>query len=223
MNDKQMRNDFDQTQSDPEIFGRSRSREEIKAEEKERKHRHREEMKQARKDARAARKAATTDDERRVTVIMLCILAAVVIGCGVLLAVQIAKGTKQEQFARDEENYACFTDEGAQPELSDEGLTAAVNEVYYTKGGYLCVKMTLGNGLDKPQHMSALEVKISNGDTDELIASGYTQDISKNFVVAPQGFENYTFYISPEYVVIKDDPLTILTYSITATGYGDEE
>ena len=212
------------TGEQPEIFGRSRSREEIRAELKAQKAQKREEAKRQLKAERERRRAGQASEQsRRDRWITIGVLGLILVVCGGLLAWQIGSDMKDEKFQKSETNTAEFVDESAQPELSEDGLTATVNRVYYTKGGYLCVQMTLGNGLDKPQHMSSLLVKLSNSDSGAQIASGYTAKISEKYVVPEQGYNTYIFYISPEYVSVTDDPLDSLTYEITCEGYLGEE
>lgn len=207
-----------------EIFGRSRSREEIRAEIKAQKAQERLELKQQLKAERERRRIGGDSKQmRRERWVTVGVLALILVVCGGLLAWQIGSGMKNEQYEKSETVTAEFLDADAQPELSEDGLTATVNRVYYTKGNYLCVQMTLGNGLDQPQHMSSLEVKLSNTASGELIASGYTAKISEKYVVPEQGYNTYTFYISPEYVSIKDDPLDGITYEITCNGYLEDE
>ncbi len=212
------------TNEQPEIFGRSRSREEIRAEIKAQKAQERLELKQQLKAERERRRAGGDSVQaRRDRWVTVGVLGLILVVCGGLLAWQIGSDMKDEQYEKSETNTAEFLDESAQPELSEDGLTATVNRVYYTKGGFLCVQMTLGNGLDKPQHMSSLEVKLSNTESGAQIASGYTAKISDKYVVPEQGYNTYIFYISPEYVSIKDDPLDGITYEITCNGYVEEE
>lgn len=212
------------TGEQPEIFGRSRSREEIRAEIRAQKAQAREEAKRQLKAEREHRRAGQSSDQRRRDRwITIGVLGLIFVVCGGLLAWQIGSDLKDEKFEKSETYTAEFVDESAQPELSEDGLTATVNRVYYTKGGYLCVQLTLGNGLDKPQHMSSLQVQLSNSDSGEQIASGYTAKISEKYVVPEQGYNTYIFYISPEYVSITDDPLESITYEITCEGYLDED
>lgn len=213
-------NDGDQ----PEIFGRSRSREEIQAELKAQKAQEREEAKRQLQAERERRRTGQTSVQtRRDRWITVGVLGLILVVCGGLLAWQIGSDLKDEKFQKSETYTAEFLDESAQPELSTDGLTATVNRVYYTKGGYLCVHLTLGNGLDKPQHLASLQVQLSNSESGAQIASGYTAKISEKYVVPEQGYNTYTFYISPEYVSITDDPLDGITYEITCEGYLDEE
>ena len=102
--------------------------------------------------------------------------------------------------------------------MSEEGIKGAVTKAYYTNGGHLCVEMVLGNGLDKPQHLESILVEIHNGDSKKLIASGYTDKVAETYTVPAGGTNVYTLYIAPEHVVIADDTLEKITYTITTSG-----
>ncbi len=205
-----------------EIFGRSKTREEIKAEGKARKAAELAALREARRLAKEAKKAAPKE-KRGDLLVMGIILLAVLIGAGVLLGINIAKSNRELSYEMSENTPGYFYDGEATPELKDDGITAAVNEVYYTNGGHLCVHMTLGNGADKAIRLDTLEVKISNGETEALIASGYTENIDDAYTVAAGGTNTYTFYIKPEHVKIADDTLETISYEITAVGTLMEE
>lgn len=200
-----------------ELFGRSKSRNEILEEQKAEKKAAKAAEKEARRTAKAERKNAPKESRPEIRV-MGGVLALVVVFCLVALGVQFHQEKKNSRFERDETAETYFLNAEATPELSEEGLTAAVTQAYYTKGDYLCVQMTLGNGLDKDQHLNSIEVKIHNGENDQLIASGYTAEVSESYTVPAKGMNTYTFYISPEHVSIHDDPLTSISYTITAKG-----
>ena len=203
----------------PEIFGRSKSRDEIKEEIKAEKAAARlaqqEELRRLREENKNAPKEKRPD-----LWVLGGLLAAIVIGAAVAMAVQFSNDAKQELYQQDTERASYFLDEEAAPELEDDGITAAVNKVYYTLGGHLCVQMTLGNGLDKEQHMQDLEVQIYD-DEEQLIGGGYTENIDEDYVIPANGTNTYTFYISPEHVKIADHLLDSISYSVTATGYTD--
>ena len=204
------------------IFGRSLSREEIKAEQKAQRAREIQALRDARRAAKAARRAEPKG-KRKDLLIMGAFILAVVVVCGVILGVQIAASNKEALYEASETNTAHFYNMEARPTLDDEGLTAVINEVYYTKGDYLCVNMTLGNGLKEMMTLDSLEVKISNSETKELIASGYTEAIDSTYCIEAQGYNTYTLYIRPEHIKIMDDTLQNLTYEITAVGTTVEE
>lgn len=223
MDDKDWINQQPGIESEEEmgIFGRSKSREEIKAEEKARKKAAFEALREARRLAKEAKKAAPKE-KRTDLLVMGIILLVILIGAGIALGININKSNKVLSYEMSEDTPGYFYDGEAVPDLKDDGITAAVNEVYYTNGGHLCVHMTLGNGADEAIRLDTLEVKISNSDA-ALVASGYTEDIDDTYTVPADGTNTYTFYIKPEHVKIADDTLETISYEITAVGTIIEE
>ncbi len=217
MDDKDLKIEQEKPEDELEIFGRSKSREEIKAEAKAQRAREIAALREARRLAKEAKKSAPKES-RRELLVMGVIAAVLIVGCGVVLGINISKANKELLFERNEENSGYFYDDEATPEMKKDGITAAVNQAYYTKGGHLCVYMTFGNGADKPMSLDSLEVKISNGETQDLIASGYTEAIDESYTIPANGTNTYTFYIKPEHVKIADDSLETITYEITAVG-----
>lgn len=201
---------------DPEIFGRSRSREEIRADEKAERARQREQMRQERRAAAEQKRSGAGKTGRKDTLILVGVLAFVVIVCVAALAVQLIGGTHAERFEIADGSAHYLNDE-VQPELSADGVNAVVNEMYYTKGGYLCVRMTLGNGSNKELHMQSLLVTLTSEDTDRQIARGYTAKIDKAYTIPANGNNGYTFYLSPEHVSVTDDALENVKYEIEVT------
>ncbi len=204
---------------EPEIFGRSKSRAEIKAEQKTQRAKELDALRQARRAARQARKANASKVD---LIILLVVLGLVLVFGGVLIGNSIAKENKQKAYERSETVSGYFYDDEAKPTLEKDGITAAVNEVYYTAGGYLCVNMTLGNGTDKTMSLDSLEVALSN-EKDALIASGYTEAIDTSYRIEAGGYNTYTLYIKPEHIKLANDTLSPLTYQITAVGTEVEE
>ncbi len=200
-----------------ELFGRSKSREQIKAEAKAQRAREIAALREARRLAKEAKKNDPKESRRELWV-MGGILLALVIGCGVILGINISKSNKELLYEMSEDTPGYFYDADATPEMKKDGITAALNEAYYTNGGHLCVRMTLGNGTAKSMRLDSLEVKISNGDTKELVASGYTANVDDSYIVPAGGTNTYTFYIKPEHVKVADDTLRTITYEITAVG-----
>ncbi len=200
----------------PEIFGRPKSREEIKQEEKARKRAMMESLREARRLAREASKS-TPKENRADLLVMGGILLLVLVSAMVLLGRNISQSNREFSYQMSEETPGHFTNSEATPELQDDGITAAINEVYYTNGGHLCVKMTLGNGAAKKIRLDTLEVEVYTADRENLIASGYTGDVSDSYTIPANGTNTYTFYIKPEHVKIADDTLEAISYEITAT------
>jgi hypothetical protein len=200
---------------DIEIFGTHKSREEIKAEEKARKQAEREALRREIAARRAARKEGTATSRQgvwSVVVVMVAILALAV----ATLAIQFTRAAKTDRFAKDDTRATYFLAADATPDMEQAGITAAVSEVYYTKGGYLCVKLALGNGADTAMKLEAVDVVLYNKE-EQQIASGYAATRG-DLIVAAKGYEKYTFYISPEHITITDDPLTDIDYTTNITG-----
>lgn len=199
---------------DIEIFGAHKSREQIKAEEKARKQAEREALRREMEARRAKAKNGDTPRRYDAWTVMVAVAAIVVLGVGAL-ALQFSRTAKNERFQRDDTRATYFYVENAKPEMADDGVTAAVSEAYFTKGGYLCVQLVLGNGTAESMQLEALEVILVNGE-EQQIASGYAQ-VSDALVIPTQGTETYTFFISPEHITLKDDPLTTLGYTVNVT------
>ena len=200
---------------DIEIFGAHKTREQIKAEEKARKQAEREAL---RRELEARRAAAKTKDEsiRRFDLwSVVIVLAAIVLLGAAALVLQFSRAAKMEAFERDESRTTYFYAEDATPELADDGVTAAVSEVYFTNGGYLAVHLVLGNGTANAMALEALEVTLINGE-DQQIAGGYAK-VPNSITIPVGGTETYTFYISPEHITLNDDPLTTLGYTVNVT------
>lgn len=197
----------------PEIFGRSKSRQEIKEENRAARKKEIAALREARRRARAARKEAFTKEKRTDLIVLSCFLGAIVLAAAVGLTMQIVKENKQKPF-EPRSDMSQYWNSGAQPELSEEGMTAVINRVYYTKGGYLCVCLTIGNGSSRSKRMTSLDVELRNGDTNAVIAAGYVDDIGDDVVVPAQDYREFRFRIIPEEVLIKDDPLSVLSYSV---------
>ncbi|MBQ1204189.1 MAG: hypothetical protein II363_03795 [Clostridia bacterium] len=222
MSDKQDKKITGLPTEQPLIFGPSQTREEIRAQQREEK---RAARVAAREEWRAEwKKRKDQPREKRPELVVFGVaLAVILLGLVVALAVQSRRDARAALFERDETIGSYFVDEEAAPEMVKDGLKAAINKVYYTKGGYLAVEMTLGNGMDKPQHLAGMEVEIVNDDTDEVVAGGSTDDISEKYVVPAGGTNTYRFYISPEHVLVKDDALVNIAYSVTLDFYDAED
>ena len=222
MSDKQNKKIVGLSTEQPSIFGPSQSREELRAQQ-------RAEKAAARAAAREERRAAwqkrknEPKEQRPELVFFGVAIAVIILGFVVVLAVQSHRDAQAALFERDETIDSYFVDDEAMPELGKDGLTAVVNRVYYTKGGYLAVEMTLGNGMDTPQHLASIEVEITNDDTGVVVAGGSADDISENYIVPANGTNTYRFYIAPEHISVRDDALLNISYSVTLDCYAAED
>ena len=200
---------------DFEIFGEHKTREQVRTEEKARRKAEREAMAAVAKARREAAKEAPQGKRKDVITVSI-VLVVIVALCVGMLALQFVQAEKEKVFERNENYLTYFTDPEAEPELSEDGLTAAVTEAYYTNGGYLCIQMVLGNGTKEERLMTDIEVCITNGD-DKTIARGYAEVSNSMVMVSAGGTTNYTFYIAPGHITISDDPLTTIGYTIDIT------
>lgn len=204
-----------QNDQESSIFSKSKSSAEIKAEEKSRREEEKRAAKQNRRALRQEKKALPK--ERNVVLwTTVAIFAAIVLIVGVLLLIQIftnmEANSKQE---RPDSPHYYNTEE--LPEMSEEGIKGVITEVYYTNDGHLAVHLKFSNAYPTPQKLTSLEVKLSN-EAGEVIATGYTDNIASDYEIPAEDYNTFIFYISPEYVQIKDDPLTVLSYEINTTG-----
>lgn len=211
-NDKHVLNNVEEF----EIFGEHKTKEQIKAEEKARKIAERQAMAEVIKARREAGKESAGTGHRRDILTVSMVMAILVALCVGMLGFQFYKEEKNNRFLRDETNAAYYLDETAEPELSKEGIKGAVNEIYYTRGGHIAVRMTLGNGTDQHLRLVDIEVKLEKQD-GTLIAGGYAQ-VQSEVVILTNYTTEYTFYISPEHIQNPVDAFTSINCTITATG-----
>ena len=202
-----------------EIFGAHKSREQIKAEEKARKQAEREAMRRVAEQRRKAAKAGGTASRRDVTTALIALVAVIALAI-VGLVVPLSKSGKQEKFLRDESKESYFVDSDATPDMTTGKLDGVPYEVYYTRGGYLCVKMLIGNGGKTDQILDSVNVMIFNADEDQ-VCGGYAKT-ENNLLIKAGGVEKYTFYIAPEHLSITDDPLESIAYEIKPVGRDPE-
>lgn len=202
-----------------EIFGAHKSREQIKAEEKARKQAEREAMRRVAEQRRKEAKAGGTASRREVTTALIALVAVIALAV-VGLVVPLSKSTKQEQFLRDETRETYFVNSDAAPDMTTGKLEAVPAEIYYTRGGYLCVKMRIGNGGKTDQILDSVNVMIFNEDEDQ-IGGGYAKT-ENELLIKAGGTEKYTFYIAPEHLSITDDSLESIAYDIKVVGRDPE-
>lgn len=214
---KNTKKDLFTTTDEFEIFGEHKTKEQIKAEEKARKAAERKALVEAAKARREAANTPTgTKSRRRDVVTVAAVVTVLVALCVAMLGFQIYQEEKNNRFTRDEDNAAYYLDETAEPEMSEEGIMGAVNEIYYTKGGHIAVRMTLSNGTDQHLRLVDIEVKLEEQD-GTLIAGGYAQ-VESEVVILTNYTTDYTFYISPEHIKNPVDAFTNINCTITATG-----
>ena len=145
---------------------------------------------------------------------VVAVITAIIVGVGMYFEKQHQSELAEEEKKKPKEGMTFFLAEEEKAEKSKEEVTTIISQACYTNDGSLAIYFAFANGMDKTQHLNSIEVKIHNA-KDELVASGFSDAISDDFVIPKDGDANLLLYISPEYVKIKDDPLSTITYDIT--------
>lgn len=192
------------------IFSEHKSGEAIRQEQKEEQRRERK--------ALVRELTSTSVETRTVTIVMVILLAVIVVGCG--LAVFFGNRDNGKEIDPHSE-HVLLTD--ALPELSQEGVKAAVTEAYYTVDGRLMVKLKLGNGLPTPQTVESFSLTLLNG-SDEVIASGHqSADWDPTSLTVPaNGYAELTLYIPKEDVKIANDSLREIKLEMEITANAED-
>ncbi len=169
------------------------------------------ERKAQRQELKAAMKESLgiTNDRKQMTIILLVMIAFLVI-----VAIVLSVGGAGVAGKQPMEGRTYYIDQTALPERQDGYITASLNEVYYTQNGGLMVKMTLANDKPYTQCLTYIGVDLYNGD-DQLIASGATDNIAKDYFITDAGSNTYELFIPKEYVKIADDSLETLWMEFT--------
>lgn len=196
-----------------EIFGAHKTREQIKAEEKARKQAEREALRRELKE-RHTTKTKGGNEARRFDgwTVAIALVLIVLLGVGAMV-MQFSRSAEMEQFQRDESRPSWVG--GTPKDETENTLSGAATEAFYTRGGHLAVVMTLTNKSNVDLQFAAVEATVMNGD-QQIVAQGYAQ-IPQVIVVPAQGTDTYTLYISPEHIQLKEDPLTTATIYVNVT------
>lgn len=205
--------------SEIELFGAHKTKAEVKAAEKARKAKEREALKAEMAARRQAGQAANPRYKEMIPVFVVC--GIVVVLCVLLLVIQFNRAEESKDWARNE-TLGHFTDLDVAPTLSEDGITAQITEAYYTNNGHLRLQMILGNGGEEPLRLDKLTIDLWNGG-DAYIGGGTITVQNEEIMVPANGTTNYTCFISPEHLSIKDDPLSTLRYDLDITGSSEAE
>ena len=207
-----------------ELFGKHKTKAEIKADEKARKAAERAALKE---EMAIRRKAAMTGHPAVKEMLPVFIVCGIVVAlCALLLVIQFnrmeetAEGTEQVEEVNGEardESKGYFKDVEVAPTLTDQGINAKLVEAYYTLDGRLCVRMILGNGTKEDMYLDSLEIKLKNGD-GAYIGGGIVTEKKGKVVVPADGTVNYKCFISAEHLEIKDDSLYTLDWNVKCNG-----
>lgn len=145
---------------------------------------------------------------------VLAVIVAIIVGVGMYFEGEHQKELEEEKKKQPKEGMTIFIDEEEFPEKSEDEVSSMIAQACYTNDGSMAVYFAFANGMEEDQRITSIQVKINN-DEEQLIASGYSDAIDKNFLVPKDGTANLLLYISPEYVKITDDPLDVISYDIT--------
>lgn len=149
--------------------------------------------------------------EKRITIIIFAVMAILVAAVVASMVMGQPRMTAADKEARDTDSF--YRDYTQTAEFGESGITAAVNEVYYTKSDGIRVIMNLANAEDATQHPTYIYIKLMNGD-GEVIADGATTQIKSDYYIVGGGRKDYELFIPKKRVRIGDDPLTEISYEV---------
>lgn len=182
-----------------DLFGEHKTREQIRAEERQRKKEERAALRREMKKRRET-KEKSTPAKRKDILAVGAVLLAIILLCGLALGNSLLRGNQSRAWEIDESRgYILKTD--AYPELVAEGPKADVLEVYFTENDHMYLELILGNGTEKPVKINSVDVQVYNDETDELIAAGKVI-VEEDVTVLVQDIAYYEFYISPEHIFV---------------------
>ena len=198
-----------------DIFGEHKTKEQVRAEEKERRIAERKAMKEeiARR-RKEAKESGVAPAKRKDIIVVSAVLVGIVLLCLLALGNSFRKA-KEEQKWQINETRGHFVNAEARPEMSGEGPKADVSEAYFTRNNHLCVQLMISNGTDRMRNIEAIDVAVYNYETEELIAGGKAS--IEDLVVEVAGYETYAFYIAPEHIHVDDSTALpkILSFEIS--------
>lgn len=151
---------------------------------------------------------------------VVAVLLGVLIGGGIYFEHLYEEEYKKQEQELYNKSYkvgaSYFVNPQTEPEKSNTQITLVVTEVFYTNDGHLAVNICFGNGMSEDKTVTAVDITITNGNTQEVIAKGRSElsATQKNVTVPANGTANLLVYISPEYVKITNDPLSDIGYSV---------
>lgn len=185
-----------------EIFGEHKTREQVRAEEKVRRKEEREALKQEMQRRRQEIKEGKIPTRRKDIITVSVVLVGIILLCVLALANSFRKDKESKEWLINE-SRGHFTKVDASPEMSGEGPMADVSEAYFTNNGHLCVKMLISNGTDHVVRVDAIDVLVVDYNTNETLAGGKAA-LEEELTIEVAGTAEYTFYISPEHVMMDE-------------------
>ena len=187
-----------------EIFGEHKTKEQIRAEEKIRRKEEREALKQEMERRRQAAKEGSGVPAHRKDVITVSAVTILIVLLSVLaLTLNSCRADKNWDWEINS-SRGQYIKTDAYPEMSGEGPKADVSEAYFTNNGYLCVEMLIGNGTDKVLSINAMDVSAFDFASEERIGGGRAV-LDEPLIIELASVATYTFYISPEHLAVAED------------------
>ncbi len=175
-------------------------------------------MREARRRLREEKRAKNPVDPKerqQVIVLIAALVALVALGVAMML---VSNGT----FGRGAKiGMTYYIDQTVVAEKSADGVTADINEVYYTKNGGIHIGLSLANGMDVSQHPVTIRVKLMNGNGD-IITDATVGNIPRDYYVIFDGYNSYDLFIPKKFIRIADDPLSEISYEITVESIDKE-
>ncbi|MBE6807183.1 MAG: SLAP domain-containing protein [Ruminococcaceae bacterium] len=201
--------------SEIELFGAHKTKEEIKADNKARKAKERAALKAEIAARRKEGKSGHPALKEMLPVLIVCGITLVL--CVVLLVIQFNRAENNGADAWEyNEELGYFSDVEVAPTMKEGEITERLVEAYYTNNGHLYLRMIFSNGDKRAVQLETVDIRLKNGE-DQLIGSGEFN--VKNKIIPAEGTLEYACYIKPEHLEITNDSLEVITSFIDANGY----
>ena len=141
----------------------------------------REQRRRLRVEKQQNRKPADKKERVQMMVLIFVLVGFVILG---VLMMLISHGT----FGRGPKiGVTYYINEALVATKSADGVTAEINQAYYTKNGGLHIGLSLANGMAESQHPTSIRVKLMNGD-GEIITDATVGNIPSSFYVIFYGY-----------------------------------
>lgn len=187
-----------------DIFGEHKTREQVRAEEKERRKAEREALRQEMERRRKqAKEDSTVSAKRKDIVVVSAVLAGIVLLALLALGNSFRRAKEEQQWLIDE-TRGHYVNADPSPAYSVDGPQFEVTEMYFTQNQHLCIEMLITNGTDKVHELAAIDMQVYDDDSGEMIAGGRAE-IAESVMLAVADTVSYTFYIAPEHIFVSED------------------
>ncbi len=183
-------------------------REQLKKQEKAEKRAAKQEARRRLREEKKKKEPVDPKERRQVILLIAALVGLVVLGVAVML---ISNGT----FGRGAKvGMTYYINQTLVPEKSSDGITAEINQAYYTKNGGMRIDLSLANGMSESQHPVTIRIKLMNGNGD-VITDATVGNIPRDYYVIFDGYNAYDVFIPKKFIQIPDDSLSKISYEIT--------